>query len=192
MRRYADVYAALQELVEQEDVVLANGIEVFVGYRPRLVVDALAQSHGETRVDDVQHILDAAAHVGLQDRADVLVPVVHIAYYLERRLRVRGVLHIDPHEASPAGGVLDYLLEVRPAQLLVQGQPEPGQLDGDAALQIVFVEGVNYLLVVPQLRSGVGLALGALSQEVYGGNAALLVEVPDRGDGLLQRVAGDV
>src|SRR3712207_7064945 len=48
VRRYADVYATLQELVEQEDVVLADGIEVFVGYGPRLVVDALAQSHGVT------------------------------------------------------------------------------------------------------------------------------------------------
>ena len=58
--------------------------------------------------------------------------------------------------------------------------------------EVMLVERVDDLLVVPERRRGVGLALGALPEEVDGGDAALLVEVPDRGDRLLQRIAGDV
>src|SRR5215204_769147 len=192
VRRYADVYAALQELVEQEDVVLADGIEVLVGYVARLVVYALAQTHGETRVDYALHVLDAAAHVGLQDGARILMAPIGVVNNLQRRPRVRRVLHVDPHEAAPFGGVLDDLLQVRPAELFVQGQPEPGELDGDAALEAVFVERVYDLLVVLQLRRRVGLALGALAEEVDGGDAALLVEDPDGGERLIQRIAGYV
>ena len=120
------------------------------------------------------------------------MPGVRILDDPQRRLRVRRVLHVDPHKAAPFSGVLDYLLQVRPAELLVQGQPEPGELDRDAALEAVRVERVDDLLVVLQLRRGVGLALGALTEEVDGGDAALLVEVSDRGDRLIQRIAGYV
>ena len=110
----------------------------------------------------------------------------------QRRLRVGRVLHVDPHKAAPFPGVLDDLFQVRPAELLVQGQPEPGELDRDAALEAVRVQRVDDLLVVFQLRGGVGLALGALTEEVDGGDAALLVEVSDRGESLIQRIAGYV
>src|SRR5215212_2602124 len=56
----------------------------------------------------------------------------------------------------------------------------------------MFVEGVYDLLIVTELGCGVGLALGALAEEVYGGDAARAVQVPDRGYRLLQRVARDV
>src|SRR4028119_1256348 len=66
VRRYPDVHATPQQLVEQEDVVLPDGVEVLVGHRARLVVDALAQPDGESRLDNVLHVLQAAAHGSLQ------------------------------------------------------------------------------------------------------------------------------
>src|SRR5215204_3082844 len=182
VRRYADVYAALQELVEQEDVVLADGIEVLVGYVARLVVYALAQTHGETRVDYALHVLDAAAHVGLQDGARILMAPIGVVNNLQRRPRVRRVLHVDPHEAAPFFGVLDDLLQVCPAELFVQGQPEPGELDRDAAGEAMRVERVENFFVVPERVRRVALALGALAEEVDGGEAAPFVQASDRGD----------
>ncbi len=106
--------------------------------------------------------------------------------------RVRRVLHVHPHEAPAGSGVLHDLLKVRPAKLLVQRQAESGGLDGDAALQAVLVQSVYDLLVVAKLRGGIGLTLGALAEQVYGGDASLLVQVADRLHGLLQRIARDV
>ena len=57
---------------------------------------------------------------------------------------------------------------------------------------IPLVECIDDLLVVLQRRRRVGLALGALTEEVDGGDATLLVEDSDRGDRLIQRIAGYV
>jgi hypothetical protein len=108
----------------------------------------------------------------------------------QRRLRVRRVLHVDPHKTAPFFGVLDDLLQVCPAKLLVQGQPEPGELDRDAAVEAMRVERVDDFFVVPERGRRVGLALGALAEKVDGGDASLFVQVSDRGDRLLQRIAG--
>src|SRR4028118_1007224 len=192
VRRYPDVHATPQQLVEQEDVVLPDGVEVLVGHRARLVVDALAQPDGEARLDDVLHVLQAAAHIRLQDGPRVLVAPVHIVDDGQGGVRVGGVLHVNPDEAAPLASVLDDLLDVGPAQLFVQGEAEARELYGDAAREAVLVQGVDDLLVVLELARGVGLALGALPEEVDGDDAALAVQFADRLDGLVQRVAGDV
>jgi hypothetical protein len=75
---------------------------------------------------------------------------------------VGGVLHVHPDEAAPLAGVLDDLLDVGPAQFLVEGEAEARELYGDAAREVVLVQGVDDLLVVLELARGVGLALGAL------------------------------
>src|SRR4028119_2006993 len=51
-RRHPDVHATPQQLVEQEDVVLPDGVEVLVGNRARLLRDALAPAEGEAHPRD--------------------------------------------------------------------------------------------------------------------------------------------
>src|ERR687894_756102 len=192
VRRDTYVHAPLEQLVEQEDVVLPDGVKVLVGHGARLVVDALAQPDGEARLDNVLHVLQAAAHVRLQDGPRVRVDPVRIVDDLQGLVRVGGVLHVHPDEAAPDPRVLDDLLDVGPAQLLVEGEAEARELYGDAAREVVLVEGVHDLFVVFELAGGVGLALGALPEQVDGDDAALAVQFADRLDGLIQRVAGDV
>ena len=56
VRRYADVHAAPQELVQEEDVVLPDGVEVLVRYLSRLVVDALAQPYRDACLRQSHHV----------------------------------------------------------------------------------------------------------------------------------------
>src|SRR5215210_5527257 len=63
--RYANVGAAPQELLEEQPVVLADGVEVLVGDTARLVVYALARAHRDAGLREAHHIVEAAPHVGL-------------------------------------------------------------------------------------------------------------------------------
>src|ERR687893_164553 len=174
--RDPDVSTALQELVEEEYVILPDGVEVLVGDLARLVVDALAQAHRDPGLDEAADVLQAAPHVGLDHGPHVLVPAAQIDDHLQRDAGIRRVLHVHPDEAAPGSRILDDLLQVRPAQLLAQREPEAGELHRDPRAEVMFVQRVYHLFVVAELSGGVGLALGALPEQVYGGDAALLVQ----------------
>ena len=49
----------------------------------------------------------------------------------------RRVLHVDPHEGAAAAGIAHEALEQRAAEVEVDLQPEPGQLDGDVRVEPV-------------------------------------------------------
>ena len=70
----------------------------------------------------VRQLLDVAqgaAHVGLEDDADVAVPVLQLAVDAERRVRRRMVLHVDADEIAEAFGGLDDARDVVAAEPLV-------------------------------------------------------------------------
>src|SRR5215208_5725150 len=190
--RNPDVGAAPQKFLQQQPVVLAEGDEVLVGYAAGLVLDAFAQAHRDAGFREAHHIVEAAPHVGLDHGSDVLVALVQIYDHVQRDARVGRVLHVHPHESALLTRVRDYLLQVRPAQLLVDREPEARELDRDPRFEVMFVEDVYDLLVLAERPGGVSLALGALAEQVYGSDATRAVQVPDGGHRLLQRVARDV
>src|SRR5215213_613809 len=127
--------------------MVPNSVEVLVCYPPRLVIDAFAQPYRHPRLNQTDDVLEAAPEVGLYHGAGVLVALVHVQNYLDGRGRKGRVLHIHPHKAISLRGILYDLLQVRPAQLLVKEQPEPGQLDRDTRFELVFIQSVEDHLV---------------------------------------------
>ena len=85
----ADVGAGLEHLLQQQDVVLPHGLEVFIGQFARLVVDALAQPGRYPGFGEPPYVFEAAAHVGLDHGPDVPVTFVHVYGDLDGRRRVR-------------------------------------------------------------------------------------------------------
>ena len=77
-----------------------------------------------------------ALETRLQDDADVLVPgIAEPAVERERVVDARRVLHVDPDEGAARRSVAHDALEQRPAELEVELQPEPGELDGDVRVE---------------------------------------------------------
>ena len=135
-------------------------------------------------------IVEAVPEISLYHHSDVLVSLVHVEHQLRGGGRVGSVLYINPHEASPFPGVDDDLLEVPPAEILIEGEPQSGELYREPAFEVVRLEGLDDLLVLLKLLGGVVLALCTLAEDIHGGHAALPAQVPDRFYRLFEALTG--
>src|SRR5215204_116495 len=186
VRRHPDVAARRHQLPQQVHEVLAHDVEVLVGDLAGLDVDALAQPDRDPGLREALDVFEAAPHVRLDHGPRVPVAPVEVEGRVYGDTCVRRVLHVHAHEAAPFGRVGHDLLQVRPAQILVQVQSEGRELYRDPGIQVVLVQGVEDEFVLPQRLRYVLLRRRALAEYVHRRSAALLVEVPDHGQRLFQ------
>ena len=127
------------------------------------------------------------------DDADVVVPAsAERAVERERVVDARGVLHVDADERAAGRRVLHEGVEQLVAQLEVELQAEPGELDGDIRVEAALVDRGERIGVGggdrPRLLGRVDL----LPEHVDRGALAIGVERRDDSDRVGQRRPGDV
>ena len=169
VRRDPDVGARAEELLERLAEVGANGLEVAEGDLGRLDVDPLAEPHVRLQVGQRVDVVDGPPQVRLEDDAEVVVAgLAQLAVEPQRVVGAARVLHVDPDEVVARGGVADDALQVRAAEVVVELEPERGQLDAHVRVEA----GV--------LDVGEDLLVGALDRRRLVGRRDLLAEDVDR------------
>ncbi len=98
---------------------------------------------------ELREIVLAAVEVRLQDGADAVEAVLaQPAVDAERRVDERRLLHVDADERVEVAGVLDEPLDVPVRELLVELEPEMGELEGDVRAQPLVDEPGDHVLVL--------------------------------------------
>ena len=130
VRRDRDVGAARERPLEQPPV---GGVDVGllrVGDVGRLEVGALHEAQVRCEREQRLEVVRRPVEVRLKDAADVLAAALtEPAVDAERRVDDARVLHVDPHEVAALGRVVDERAHVLVCQLLVDQEPQVGQLD---------------------------------------------------------------
>ena len=165
---------------------------VLPGNAFRLAVRALDEADADPeRVQPFQIALTAQQR-RLQHGADLMVAVMPQRLDdLERRLGVRGALHVDTDEEPGRLGAFEDLAHVVDGRRGIDIEPELGELERHVPLDAGLDHGVEQLDVLP--RGGVGGFHGrdALPQQVEREQDMPLLEPLRRGDRLVDRFARD-
>jgi hypothetical protein len=193
VRRDPDVGARVEELAQRLDEVGANGLEVAERDLGRLDVDPLAEPHVRRQVGEAVDVVHRPPHVRLEDDAEVVVTgLAELAVEPQRVVGAARVLHVDAHEVPARGGVADDALEVRAADVVVELEPERGQLDADVRVEAAVLDVGEDVLVGAHDRGGVGLARDLLAEDVDRRHLPLAVQPADGLARVLELGAGDV
>src|SRR5207237_946684 len=95
----------------------------------RFDVNAFADPDARLKVGERADVVESPPKVRLQDDAEVLVAgLAELAIKAQRVVGRRGVLHVDANKVAPARRLADHRLEVLAAEVVVELQPERGQL----------------------------------------------------------------
>ena len=133
-----------------------------------------------------------AVEVRLEHGADVRVTLLaERPEHAQRRVDERRLLHVEPDEVADAGGMGDELADVRARELLVEAEPEVGQLERDVDPQPLGGDAVEDLLVRVDDDAGLGLVVDPLPEQRRVGLEAAVVEPPQYDDGVVERLPRD-
>src|SRR5581483_12321943 len=101
------------------------------------------------------------------------------------------LLHVHPDEVAEAGRMPDERLHVLVGELLVEVEPQVRELERDVRLQLLRGDPVEHFPV--RVHDGAALVrrVHVLAEQRRVRQQALLVEPPEHGDELLERLAGD-
>ena len=148
MRRDADVRGRLEQRFQAVHEVLADRVELGVRDRPRLEVDALADANARLELGEVGDVVERPPQPGLEHDADVVEPrLAQLPVEPQRVVGRRRVLHVDPHEVAALGGVTNDGLEVPPAELVAELEPEPSELHRDVRVELVLADRLEDVVV---------------------------------------------
>ena len=165
MRRNADVAPGIEESVEAAEEVRAHRLELAVGERRRLDVDALA----EPDVVEPGKVAHRPPQVRLHDDAEVVVAVgPQLAIEPQRLVGGRRVLHVDADEVAALTRVLDDRLEVFLAECVVEPEAERGQLHGDVRVEALLADPRQRVVVLARDRARFVGARDLLAEHVDG------------------------
>ena len=106
-------------------------------------VCAFAQANADFRGAQLLDIGLAAVQVALNHDADRAIAGVQGMHQVERAIGIVAGFHIDADEAAEFGRAADQLLDVGQALLVGKVEAELGELERDAALDAVAVDGVE-------------------------------------------------
>ena len=167
-------------------------MEVLPGDLPGFPVDALAEPDVGIHGKEIADVGQCPAHVGLEHHTHVAVPFLQVAVDPQGGVGAGVVLHVDPDEIAVGGGQGHDLLGVGPAVLLVDPQTQERELDGDVAVQLELLDGVEDAHVLPDGSLRLLPLPDLLAQDVHGGHGALCIELPDGPDRVVQCLSGHV
>jgi hypothetical protein len=173
----------------------AASTSFFSGYGDlgRLLVGALADAHAHPLARGARGVVVGAVQVALQHDSDVLrvrraQPVVE---QVERRLRVRARLHVEPHEAPVVARAGEHVVHHLDAQPLVDVEPHRGELQAHVRVEPALADAIEQVHVLPPGVARLARVGHALAEQVERGRGALGVERDHGVERLLHRLAGD-
>jgi hypothetical protein len=188
----ADVSATDDQLFQGEDKIGPDGLVAFPGDLPGLDVDPLAEADARAFVRQVVDVLQSAAHVGLEDAAQIAVAGVELAVDPQGGVRAGVVLHVDADEvAVPLRGLGD-ARHVVAAETFVDLETQQGQLDRDVGVDPLALDGVEDPQVFLDGGGRLLPLLDLFAEDVDGPHGALLIERAHDAHGVFQRLSGDV
>ena len=138
VRGDGDVGAAAEGSLDEPDVGDVDVALLRIGDRGRLQVRALDDAEVRLERKKALEVVARAQQVRLEDRPNVVVAALAQAHERpERGLEVLRLLHVDADERAQAPGMGNEPLHVRVCDLLVEGEPEVGQLERDVGPQLL-------------------------------------------------------
>jgi hypothetical protein len=186
------VVAVIEQRLHQRHECLVDFGLVLIGDSLRLQVRALHEANARTQMIDARHVVRRSHQHRLQDNSDVAIALAPERLEdLQRHIRIRRILHVDPDEEAVLRGGLEDAPQVIDRGRPIDVQAQLRQLDRHIALDARPHDGVEDAQVLARGSIGFLCRRGALTEIIERDEQPLVLDAANGRNGLIDRFARD-
>src|SRR6185312_7928950 len=159
----------------------------------RLLVRTLAYAHASTERIHVLDVRLCSIQIALEHYADspAKFRIKTIFEQLQRLLCVVARFHVESDEAAVLARPFEYVAHYRDAQLFGNVQTHRRELHAHIRIELLTRDAIENLQVLRAGSSRLGFVVNALAEQVERRCDSATVELPNRGNRSLERLASD-
>ena len=193
MRRGSDVRAGVEKRLDGEEEARPDLVAPLKRDLLRLHVDALADAHARLEGRQGHRVVVRSAQHRLEHDADVVVALgVERSVDAQRRVRSRGVLHVETDEVLARPGGVEHAPQISEAGFLVDLEPERRRLDAQARREAFAVDSLEDAHVQIGVLGRLLHARHLFAEQVERRELALRVQAADDDHRVIEGLACDV